>query len=38
MKEQAKRIGEQEALTALGLWTLLPKSSVKEARPKRRAD
>jgi hypothetical protein len=37
VKEQAKGIGEQEALTALGRWTLLPKSPLKRARRKRRA-
>jgi hypothetical protein len=37
VKEQAKDIGEQEALTALGSWTLLPKPSLKRTRRKRRA-
>jgi len=37
VKEQAKGIGEQEALTALGHWTLLPNPSLKTTRRKRRA-
>jgi len=37
VKEQAKGIGEQEALTALGPWTLLPNPSLKGARRKGRA-
>ena len=36
VKQQAKRIGEEEALTALGPWTLLPSPSLKGARCKRR--
>jgi len=38
VKEQAKGIGEQEALTALGPWSLLPSPSLKGAPRKRRAD
>ena len=34
--EQAKSIGEQEALIALGPWTLLPTPSLKGTRRKRR--
>ena len=37
VKEQAKSIGEQEALTVLGPWTLLPKPSLKGTSRKRRA-
>jgi hypothetical protein len=37
VKEQAKGIGEQEALTVLGPWTLLPKPSLKGTRRKRSA-
>jgi hypothetical protein len=37
VNEQAKGIGEQEALTALGPWTLLPNPSLKGTRRKRRA-
>jgi hypothetical protein len=37
VKKEAKRIGEREALTALGLWTLMPNSSHKGTRRKRRA-
>jgi hypothetical protein len=37
VKEQAKGIGEPEALTALGPWTLLPNPSLKTTRRKRRA-
>jgi hypothetical protein len=37
VKEQAKGIGEQEALTALGPWTLPPKPSLKGTRRKRHA-
>ena len=38
VKEQAKGIGEQEALTALGPWMLLPNPSLEATRRKRRAD
>jgi hypothetical protein len=38
VKEQAKGIAEQEALTALGDWTLLRNPSLKGTRRKRRAD
>ena len=34
--EKAKSIGEQEALIALGPWTLLPNPSLKGTRRKRR--
>lgn len=37
VKEQAKRISEKEALSALGPWTLLPNPSLKGTRRKRRA-
>ncbi len=37
VKEQAKGIGEEEALTALGRWTLLHNPSLKRTRRKRRA-
>ena len=37
VKEEAKRLGELEALTALGPWTLVPDPSLKEMRRKRRA-
>ena len=37
VKEQAKSIGEQEALTALGPWTLLSEPPLKGTRRKRRA-
>ena len=37
VKEQAKGIGEQQALAALGQWTLLPNPSPKTTRRKRRA-
>jgi len=36
VKKQAKGIGEQEALMALGPWTLLPDPSLKGTRRKRR--
>ena len=35
VREQAKRIGEQAALTALGPWALLPDPSLKGKRRKR---
>lgn len=38
VKEQAKRIGEEEALTALGHWTLLPNPPLKGTRRKRRGN
>ncbi len=37
VREQAKNIGEQEALIALGPWTLLPNPSLKGTRRKRPA-
>jgi hypothetical protein len=37
VKEQAKGIGEQEALAALGPWTLPPQPSLKGTSRKRRA-
>lgn len=37
VREQARRIGEQAALRALGPWALLPKPSLKGTRRKRRA-
>jgi hypothetical protein len=37
VEEEAKGIGEQEALAALGPWALLPNPSLKETRRKRRA-
>ena len=37
VREQAKNIGEQEALIALGSWTLLPNPSLKGTRRKRPA-
>ena len=37
VKERAKGIGEEEALIALGRWTLLPTPSRKGTRRKRRA-
>ena len=37
VKEEAERISEQEALIALGPWTLVPTQSLKTARRERRA-
>jgi hypothetical protein len=37
VKEEAERIGEQEALIALGPWTRVPTQSLKTARRERRA-
>jgi len=38
VKKEAKGIGEREALLALGRWTLVPDTSSKPARRKRRAN